>query len=679
MITPQSIFIGRIQLRETAQHPRVKYYIYLPRSYRIGDGPGQVLVAVHGISRNARSHAQALAGVAETLGVPLVAPLFACDTGKGYQQIWSAHCHLRADLALNAALEHAAQALNTEFSGLLLTGYSGGAQFAHRYALANPERIAALAIGAAGWYTMPDARVAYPRGIAPTGLPPGTRFDVAKLLRRPVLVYVGAKDRIKDRSLRADADLDLQQGANRIERAQRWCESMSAAARCLGLVPRLSLRIIPRVSHDFEAAIAAGLPSFLTEFFRSASLQRVAPLSVAPDRIPVRRKGSILRYAALAATAALAAGVSATAGASGVSSSYKTGQGLSVSGYGWVANIGATLAGDTLASDSGANSTRNALLRRARLTANLNFGPRWTLRADQEFSTVGPGLSNLWVQWRATDHLALRLGSQRAPFGLEDGMAFRARPFTERSLANALVPGTLNGLSLRANTDRSTFVAGVFANSISAEDRRALRGSSLVARGTTGRRIGKLGLLQFGASAEYRRAQAGTVLRLRARPETLLADERLVDTGSLRRVKSLTNIGADIAWRAGPVLLQGEWINARVARDARAPLNFAGGYVSASWALTGETRHYSARSGNFLELEPRHRFGAFELAARASTLDLASATVSGGRETNLSIGLNWYPRDNARVMMDWVRADVRGRRVAVPSRNYIALRFDVSL
>ena len=46
-----------------------------------------------------------------------------------------------------------------------LFGFSGGAQFAHRYVLAHPDRVAAAGIGAAGWYTFPDSATPYPYGL----------------------------------------------------------------------------------------------------------------------------------------------------------------------------------------------------------------------------------------------------------------------------------------------------------------------------------------------------------------------------------------------------------------------------------------------------------------------------------------------------------------------------------
>jgi phosphate-selective porin OprO/OprP len=88
---------------------------------------------------------------------------------------------------------------------------------------------------------------------------------------------------------------------------------------------------------------------------------------------------------------------------------------------------------------------------------------------------------------------------------------------------------------------------------------------------------------------------------------------------------------------------------------------FDGWYVEGSWVLSGESRGYSAANAAFTNPKPRVNFspdgggwGAFELAARYSTLDLndnagaiggalPAGGVRGGEQRIGTLGLNWYP------------------------------------
>jgi phosphate-selective porin OprO/OprP len=46
-----------------------------------------------------------------------------------------------------------------------------------------------------------------------------------------------------------------------------------------------------------------------------------------------------------------------------------------------------------------------------------------------------------------------------------------------------------------------------------------------------------------------------------------------------------------------------------------------------------------------------------EVAVRYSTLDLDDATVSGGDAKDVTVGLNWYLRENLRLMFNYVRVN----------------------
>ena len=66
------------------------------------------------------------------------------------------------------------------------------------------------------------------------------------------------------------------------------------------------------------------------------------------------------------------------------------------------------------------------------------------------------------------------------------------------------------------------------------------------------------------------------------------------------------------------------------------------GTFFASWFPTGETRPYIAEIGNFGQIVPKHDYGAVELAARLSRIDLTDKDITGGVEQNITFGVNWY-------------------------------------
>jgi poly(3-hydroxybutyrate) depolymerase len=238
----------RVVRRVLTSDPGQEYFVYVPRS---GGKKAPLFVAVHGISRNAPEHADWFSRHAEDYGVVLVAPLFSKERNSDYQRLGRTGRGTRADEALHAIVEEAVLLTGASGAQIHLFGYSGGAQFAHRYAMAYPHRIARAVVVSAGWYTFPDRKERYPYGIRHSDRIPRLRFDPEEFLRVPVAVMVGERDDARD-GVRQTARVDRQQGSTRIERARRWVEAMQAAAAAYQLKSHVTFEAIPGGTHSFK-------------------------------------------------------------------------------------------------------------------------------------------------------------------------------------------------------------------------------------------------------------------------------------------------------------------------------------------------------------------------------------------------------------------------------------------
>lgn len=229
-------------------------YLYVPEIICADRRP---LVAVHGISRNARAHAQAFAPLAARSGRVVVAPLFDEPHFRRYQKVMMDEP--RADHALLAMLEHMRGRVRLATGPVDLFGFSGGSQFAHRFAMLHPERVACLVLAAAGWYTFPSEEDRFPYGMAPASAP---GRDIAASLDRflqiPTLVLVGEADTARDAGLRQGRRVDPRQGRTRVERAKRWTEAIRKAALTRGLPAQIVLQMLPGCGHNFTQCVARG-------------------------------------------------------------------------------------------------------------------------------------------------------------------------------------------------------------------------------------------------------------------------------------------------------------------------------------------------------------------------------------------------------------------------------------
>jgi pimeloyl-ACP methyl ester carboxylesterase len=238
----------------------------------------RVLVCVHGVSRNALEQIQLLKPLAEQYGFVLVAPLFASGTFRDYQRLGRQGLGPRADLALIRILQTIDSTTQLNTGKIALFGFSGGAQFAHRFAYAHSQRVSALVLGAAGWYTMPDPHQSYPFGTADTRRLSAVRFNLRAASRLPTMVAVGSSDNQEnDVELNRSPKVLRCQGPHRLARAKTWVDAMNAYASNQGSPGNVQLRVLPGIGHSFsEAVLIGGLGELMFDFFASTTCHCVS-------------------------------------------------------------------------------------------------------------------------------------------------------------------------------------------------------------------------------------------------------------------------------------------------------------------------------------------------------------------------------------------------------------------
>jgi phosphate-selective porin OprO/OprP len=127
--------------------------------------------------------------------------------------------------------------------------------------------------------------------------------------------------------------------------------------------------------------------------------------------------------------------------------------------------------------------------------------------------------------------------------------------------------------------------------------------------------------------------------------------------------------------------------------------SFGGWYLQGSWILTGKTRVWRDNRGGYGAPEPasvfpENGFGAWEIALRYSHSDLdhhaglagmlaLPGAIRGGRQNITTLGLNWYPTDALRLMLNYQHVTVdrlNGAGGDIGARmNLLTLRTQFSL
>lgn len=230
----------------------IDYVAYVPKN-AASNAP--LLVCVHGLRRNPQEQIFRLAKFAEDSCFVLLAPHFSKQRFKRFQTLTPDASGLRPEDALDQVIVDWAKRSGMVAGRFLMFGFSGGGQFAHRYAMLGKRRIDALAIASAGWYTLPDPDLPYPFGIGASERLGGRKLNPEHLLEMPCLLMVGSRDIARESSLNTDPLIDKTQGLNRVERAKCWMGQMEQLAGKYGRTTPLQFQEIEGARHNFSRLV----------------------------------------------------------------------------------------------------------------------------------------------------------------------------------------------------------------------------------------------------------------------------------------------------------------------------------------------------------------------------------------------------------------------------------------
>jgi poly(3-hydroxybutyrate) depolymerase len=208
---------GRTPLFALAADPRFSYCLYVPREHNSDGPPRPLVVAVHGTRRQAETLRDAFADFAEQHNCVVLVPLFpAALTGPNdldsYKLLTPAPTGIRADETLLAMVDEVTARWHVDGDRFHLHGFSGGGQFAHRFAYLHPGRLASLSVGAPGRVTLLDPALPWWRGTADMRQLFGTATDMTALTGLPIQLVIGEHD-MTTKDLAPDTNAVTGQGA----------------------------------------------------------------------------------------------------------------------------------------------------------------------------------------------------------------------------------------------------------------------------------------------------------------------------------------------------------------------------------------------------------------------------------------------------------------------------------
>lgn len=324
-------------------------------------------------------------------------------------------------------------------------------------------------------------------------------------------------------------------------------------------------------------------------------------------------------------------------------------------------------------------------LRRVRFDVEGQAWFDWSYSIELDLAEDEVEVKDTYIEYTGFNNVEFRLGHTKEPFSLDEQTSSLFNTFMERALPNAFAPPRNVGLLARSSGKNWTVFAGVYGEGLDDlnGDEEIDEGIGASTRMTFTPIERERANFHIGLSASYRKTGDDKRLRIRARPESNNTSVRFVNTGRIADVEDHQTFGIESAMMVGRFSLQGEYITKTVnLADNVTSYDFDGYYALASFFLTGESREFVNRTGEFGRIRPRSIVGnggtgAWEVALRASSIDLDDGDVEGGVEDNFSFALNWYPTPNIRFMFNYIKVESLRRGVADDPNIYqLGAQFD---
>lgn len=306
------------------------------------------------------------------------------------------------------------------------------------------------------------------------------------------------------------------------------------------------------------------------------------------------------------------------------------------------------------------SESQNSRIRTARLGVEGQWNSSWAYKAEVNFAGNQAVWEDLILEYKPTENISVLAGNFKI-VSLENITSSRYTTFMERGAFNDLIDAG-RVMNLGVKTGGENWTAAVYASGDSLND--ADVASEAESAGVNGRVtfapiLTDSTQVHLGGWARYRDRGGDTAFSYRNRNNTNVGS-RYVDTGAVGQ--SDTTYGLEAALVQGPFSVQGEYARVNADAGALGDREAQGYYVYGSWFVTGESRTYEAKKGEFGRTKILNPVtaggpGAWELGVRYDATDYTDfGTSKAGEYSAWTAGATWYPFPYVRFMANYTAA-----------------------
>ena len=329
--------------------------------------------------------------------------------------------------------------------------------------------------------------------------------------------------------------------------------------------------------------------------------------------------------------------------------------------------------------DDAGKLTDTFLVRRARPIVDGTFGKYYSFRLQPDFAGTSTQLYDAYIDIAYIPEATVRAGKFTAPIGLEQLQSPTAILFAERSLASDLVPDRDTGIQLGGKVaGNAVSYAVAFLNTVADEnsassggitdsvDHKAVAARLFLEPFSQGQ--GVLSGLGFGVAGSASDNSGSTDL-----PQYKSTGQQTIFSylAGVTAAGQHTRLTPQLFYYHRNFGAIGEYVQEgqKVAKGkSLETLNDSAWQLGVSWVATGENTSFTGVKPKADFSPSQGQWGAWEVKARYSELNLdskafptfAATTASVSAARAASVGVNWYLSANVKVLLDYTQTHFDG-------------------
>lgn len=326
------------------------------------------------------------------------------------------------------------------------------------------------------------------------------------------------------------------------------------------------------------------------------------------------------------------------------------------------------------------NNTYNPIgngvtIRRARLAIKTKLHKNWYAELDMDFAGSQLELKDAYVKYtNDAGVLNVKAGHFREAFSMETTTTSRYVTFIERSLPSKFSPSRQLGFQVNYMKEKYLFIGGVHFNTIGESEETEFSQDANKDNGTdegysfTGRFVYRPiydneKIIHIGTAASFRTPKTHQEIpnsyRYSTRSISNVNRKKYLDTDDILNIDNNTLFNLELAGAYKNIFFQSEYFNNDIKRTGDLTgINLNGLYTQVGYLLGDGKYRYNKNEGEFTQ-PGLGKKGELEAAFRFDYIDLNDQTagIYGGSANGYTLGLNYYPNTNIKLMLNYSYLD----------------------